>query len=356
MKIIRIGILNLNSLIGEQTIDFTASPLADHQLYAITGPTGAGKTTILDAITLALYGQTERNKSEKDRKDGSGSVMTYGTGECRAELEYATASGRYKNVWHRQRAHKKPDRDLTASRREISKWNPETEDWDILATKKREVDAKTEEVVGLDYERFVRSVMLTQGDFARFLKSDPGDKAAILEKITGTEVYKDLSIAAYTRAKLAREAWQRATEALSVAPPLEAEQRTSLEQQLADKTKEVTPLKTQLQQTNKELALHDNLQALRRKLQVAETEQSTLAEAWQAFTPDRDRLALSTALQPLAPDLSETLRLTQASEKLVAEAAQNEARLTEQEAAVTAAKAGVTQAQDKLNLFYEKLP
>ncbi len=356
MRILRIGILNLNSLRGEQIIDFTTSPLADHQLYAITGPTGAGKTTILDAITLALYGQTERNKSEKDRKDGSGSVMTYGTGECRAEVEYATATGRYKNVWHRQRAHKRPDRDLTASRREISHWNPQTEAWDILATKKREVDARTEEIVGLDYERFVRSVMLTQGDFARFLKSDPGDKAAILEKITGTEVYKDLSVAAFTRSKLAREEWQRATEALSVAPPLEAETRAGLEQQLKDKTVEVAPLKLQLQQTVQQLGLHDQLEQLQRKAQAATVEQATIAKAWEAFTADRERLKLSASLQPLAPDLVAQQRLKEENRKLAGELAQTEAQLLQHTAAVAAAQEGVATAQTKLNNFYEKLP
>lgn len=356
MRILRIGILNLNSLRGEQTIDFTASPLSDHQLYAITGPTGAGKTTILDAITLALYGQTERNKSEKDRKDGSGSVMTYGTGECRAELEYTTATGKYKNVWRRQRAHKRPDRDLTKSTREISKWNAEIEDWDILATKKRDVDAKTEEVVGLDYDRFVRSVMLTQGDFARFLKSDPGDKAAILEKITGTEVYKDLSMAAYTRAKLAREAWERATEALTVAPPLEAEARTSLEEQQKEQTTAVAPLKQQLQQTDQQIAQQDGLRALRQKAQAAEADQVALEKAWEAFAPDRKRLALSTSLQPLAADLAEALRLSGQGQSLTKEFEQTQQEFRQRETAVAAAREGVVTAQGKLNVFYEKLP
>ena len=193
MKILRIGILNLNSLRGQHTIDFTAAPLADHPLYAIVGPTGAGKTTILDAITLALYGQTERTKSLTDSKKEVATVMTHGTAQCHAEVEYETTAGRFRSVWRRRRAHKKAHKDLQDSKREISRWNAVTGVFDILATKKREVDQLTEQYTGLSYDRFVRSVMLTQGDFDRFLKSDSGEKAAILEQITGTEVYQRLS-------------------------------------------------------------------------------------------------------------------------------------------------------------------
>lgn len=356
MKILRIGILNLNSLRDEQEIDFTASPLADHQLYAITGPTGAGKTTILDAITLALYGQTERNKSEKDRKDGSGSVMTYGTGECRAEVEYATANGKFRNVWHRQRAHKKPDRDLTASRREISKWNPKTEDWDILATKKRDVDTKTEAVVGLDYDRFVRSVMLTQGDFARFLKSDPGEKAAILEKITGTEVYKDLSMAAYGRAKLAKEAWMRATDALTVAPPLEAEVRKSLEEQRQEKQTESEAVAARVTVLSTQLAAYQKVRELTEKQAEARKEHAQLTSRWEALLPERERLALSDQLEPYRTQLVRLQRLEREQKNLTQQHSEVSATLTKLTEAQAALTAAARAARAKRKVFDDKLP
>ncbi|SEP98450.1 AAA family ATPase [Neolewinella agarilytica] len=356
MRILRIGITNLNSLRGTQTIDFTTDPLASNQLYAIVGPTGAGKTTILDAITLALYGQTERNKDEKDRKDGSGSIMSYGEGECRAELEYETSAGRFRNVWHRQRAHKKPEKDLTASRREINKWNPKTEEWDLLATKKKEVDEQTVKTVGLDYERFVRSVMLTQGDFARFLKSKPGDKAAILEKITGTEIYKDLSIAAFARAKLAREAHDRATQELESSPPLNTEDRQRLNEQAIRQKAELDNLKKTVAKVVGQLALYEQLGTLQAKETTAKTEVERLEKAWSSASVDRDRLAKSDALQALRSDLEAELRLAQSLAKLTEDLSAIALEHTTLDGGLKVATEAIASAQEKLNDYYEKLP
>ncbi|TXF91184.1 AAA family ATPase [Neolewinella aurantiaca] len=363
MKILRVHIRNLNSLRGDHWVDFTAPPLADHSLYAIVGPTGAGKTTILDAITLALYGQTERNKSEVDRKDGSGTVLTYGEGECMAELEYeVVVSGkteRFRSAWTRQRAHKKPDANLTASKHSISQFDPQAPSenpWKILATKKREVAEKTQEIVGLDYERFVRSVMLTQGDFARFLKSDTGNKAEILEKITGTEIYRDLSVAAFTRAKLAREAHERATEALATMPPLASEDRQRLDDQVITRKAELEVLKEALAAQAKQLGLYDSLAALKVKSAAAVAESIRLEKAFDEAKEDRERLAKSEDLQPLRSDLQSEVRLESEIQQLAADTATTKAKQEELEAAVAAAGREIVAAQDKLNDYYEKLP
>ncbi|MEO0731763.1 MAG: AAA family ATPase, partial [Bacteroidota bacterium] len=356
MKILRLNILNLNSLRGEQLIDFTAPPLADHNLYAIVGPTGAGKTTILDAITLALYGQTERNKSELDRKDGSASVLTYGEGECRAELEYVTAAGRFRSAWTRQRAHKKPNGNLTASRHSLSQWNPKTEEWDILATKKREVAERTREVVGLDYERFVRSVMLTQGDFARFLKSDAGNKAEILEKITGTEIYRDLSIAAFTRAKLTRETLQKAIEVLEATPPLSSEERTALEARLTERKTLADQGKKELSQLIVQLGHYATRDGLVAKTAAAKQAADRLEVAWQAAATDRARLAASDALQPLRTDLDAEARLDKELVTGDSALAALATEINQVRAAADRAATMVQTAKGKLADFAAKLP
>ncbi|WP_116126553.1 AAA family ATPase [Lewinella sp. IMCC34183] len=298
MRILRIGMLNLNSLKGEHTIDFTEPPLSDNPLYAIVGPTGAGKTTILDAITLALYGQTERNKKETDRVDGVNSVMSHGTGECRAELEYVTATGRYRSVWRRHRAHRKPTGNLVASQHEISKYDPATETFEILATKKKKVARRTEEIVGLNYERFVRSVMLTQGAFDRFLKSDAGDKSAILEQITGTEIYRQLSVGAFRRHKLAQEALDRATQALEDALPLPAEERRALDADLSAAVAAVGEVRTELTLRNAQLGHYTTVQQLEARQAALAERLRSATENWESLIPDRERLQHSDDLEP----------------------------------------------------------
>ena len=309
MKILRIGILNLNSLKGQHLIDFTEPPLADYPLYAIVGPTGAGKTTILDAITLALYGQTERTKSLTDAKREVATVMTHGTAQCRAEVEYETGAGRFRSVWRRRRAHKKAHKDLQASERELSRWDPKAAAYMILATKKREVDQLTEEVTGLTYDRFVRSVMLTQGDFDRFLKSDTGDKAAILEQITGTEVYRQLSEGAFRRHKLAREAYERATDALAHVMPLAADLRQELEEQLVQLQKLASQQRERLTLLAAQLSAYQTAGKLADQQRAAERRSAQCQMARDTLAGDRDRLARSERLAPLRSDLDQQQQL-----------------------------------------------
>ena len=100
MKILRIRLLNLNSLRGEHLVDFEQGPLAQAGLFLIAGPTGAGKSTLLDALTLALYGRAARYAKDPNPED----MMTRLCGECRAEVEFEVASGRYRAEWHLRRA------------------------------------------------------------------------------------------------------------------------------------------------------------------------------------------------------------------------------------------------------------
>ena len=197
MKILRLKLLNLNSLQGANAVDFTLPPLANSGLFAITGPTGAGKSTLLDAITLALYGRAARYGTAPNPE----AMMSRHTGECSAEVEFSCATGQFRSVWMLQRAHKKPDGKLQAPKRRVVALPAET----IIAESIKDADAKILELTGLDYDRFLRSVLLAQGDFAAFLKAGPKERAELLQQVTGTGIYQDISRAAFRRADAAEK-------------------------------------------------------------------------------------------------------------------------------------------------------
>jgi exonuclease SbcC len=225
VKILRLRFTNLNSLRDEWSIDFTIPPLSDAGLFAITGPTGAGKTTLLDAITLALYGRAARYGSEPSPEQ----MMSRHTGFCSAEVEFSCASGIYRSVWQLKRARNQPGgRVQNPERRVIS-----LPDEQILTQKIDESNRKVEELTSLNYDRFLRSVMLAQGDFAAFLKAKPNERTELLEQITGTGIYSDISTAAYRYAESARTSLETLRFRHAAVPVLPPEVRTEHETQLA---------------------------------------------------------------------------------------------------------------------------
>lgn len=161
---------NLNSLAGEWQIDLTHPAFASDGIFAVTGPTGAGKTTILDAICLALYGRTPRlNKVTKSGNE----IMSRQTGECFAEVIFETQSGRYRCYWSQRRARKKPDGELQAPKHEIAN----ADSGEIFESKVRGVADQIESATGMDFDRFTRSMLLAQGGFAAFLQAAPDERA-----------------------------------------------------------------------------------------------------------------------------------------------------------------------------------
>lgn len=218
MKILNLRFKNLNSLAGEWSINFQDPELASSGIFAITGPTGAGKTTILDAICLALYGQTPRlGRVSKS----SSEIMTRHTGDYFAEVEFESQKGRYRCHWSQQRAYKKPGGDLQQPRHEIS----DAVTGKIIENKLSSVLEKIIETTGMDFQQFTRSIMLAQGDFAAFLNANPDERAPILEKITGSEIYGTISVKVHERTAEERRKLQELKEKAGIIDilPTEAE-------------------------------------------------------------------------------------------------------------------------------------
>ncbi|MCK9632596.1 MAG: AAA family ATPase [Methanoregula sp.] len=192
MRILSLRFKNLNSLAGEWKIDFTDPEYISSGIFAITGPTGAGKSTILDALCLALYGHTPRLGKISSN---AGELMSLQTGEYFSEVEFESDKGHFRCMWSQRRADKKPDGKLQPSKHEIV----DVKTGVPLESKQVKVQEKVIAVTGLDYQQFTRSILLAQGDFDKFLDSKSDERGTILEKVTGTEIYGEISIKVHER-------------------------------------------------------------------------------------------------------------------------------------------------------------
>ncbi|NTV92078.1 MAG: AAA family ATPase [Chlorobiaceae bacterium] len=192
MKILSLRFKNLNSLVGEWFIDFTAPDYIADGIFAITGPTGSGKSTILDAVSLALYGQTPRLEKVNS---STNEIMSRHTGECFAEVVFETGTGRYRCYWYQHRARRHPLGVLQTQKHEIA----DVITGRVIETKLQDTLLAVIERTGMDFEQFTRSMLLAQGGFAVFLQSPPDERAPVLEQITGTAIYSAISVKVHER-------------------------------------------------------------------------------------------------------------------------------------------------------------
>lgn len=298
MKITKIIIKNLNSLRLDKEIDLEASPLGDTGLFAITGDTGAGKSTILDAITLALYGQIPRNKEVTE-------VISYGAVECAADVHFRIKGSTYWAKWTTYRAHRRPDGKLQQPRMQLNRWNETSQAWDTLTEKKREVPEMVEEVTGLDYERFTRSVLLSQGDFAAFLRAGETERSDLLERITGSEIYSQLSAAAFQKHKEELEKLQELERKRAHLEILSEEEKGLLLEEKNALTARRERLEKDLRALREQLNIFQKKKEIQEQITRWEKRQQELQAAKTRLLPDWQRLSehqLASPLQPLFHD------------------------------------------------------
>ncbi|MDF5938610.1 AAA family ATPase [Pseudomonas aeruginosa] len=238
MKILAIRLKNLASLAGEQEIDFTREPLSSAGLFAITGPTGAGKSTVLDALCLALFGSTPRLESTSASSkvpDGRNelssnderNLLRRGCASGYAEVDFVGIDGhRYRARWETRRSRDKADGALQKSQQSLQ--DLETQQM-LAANKKSEFREQLEQKLGLNFAQFTRAVLLAQSEFSAFLKASDNDRGALLEKLTDTGLYSQLSKAAYQRASQADEQRKQLEQRLEGSLPLAEQARAGLE-------------------------------------------------------------------------------------------------------------------------------
>lgn len=244
MRLLAVRLQNLNSLSGAHEVRFDEGALSAAGVFLITGPTGAGKSTLLDAMTLALYGRAARYGNDK-----ADEMMSRHTAECLAEVDFETKGEKLRATWRLRRARGKTDGKLQPVERRLA--NAVT--GEILAEKSAEMDRLIEERTGLDAQRFLRSVLLAQGQFAAFLKAKPNERAELLEKITGTEIYTELSKLAFETYKAKDEQVQRLKAALGAVTVLDDEARQRLETSFTETQTGAARLQSESQSATQQL-------------------------------------------------------------------------------------------------------
>lgn len=341
MRILQIRFANLNSLAGEWEIDLTHPAFAADGIFAITGPTGAGKSTILDALCLALYGSTPRLGRITA---GGNEIMSRQTGECFAETSFATQAGRYRCHWSQRRARGQAGGRLQQPKHEIV----DLATGKVLEVKLLDVGRQVEEVTGMDFDRFTRSMLLAQGGFSAFLQAAADERAPILEQITGTGIYSRISMAVHERWSGERRRLDGFRQELEGLQTLTADDEQQLAEALSEKMKHEALLTERIARQAVALAWLDGITRLEEDLHRLGLRRDDLQARAAAFAPQRERLRQAVLALELTGDHATLtlLRREQDVDRRSLEAGR--ASMPECNRAVEAAQERVTAAASRL--------
>ncbi|PWC64914.1 AAA family ATPase, partial [Azospirillum sp. TSH20] len=317
MRILAVRGANLTSLDGTFSIDFDREPLRRAGLFAITGPTGAGKSTILDALCLALFdrmprlpeGRGEMLGLEGDpnsiRTTDVRTVLRRGAGFGWAEVDFVGIDGEaYRARWEVRRARQKAQGALQQQSMSLSSLDGERR----FGDGKKSVQEEIERRLGLSFEQFRRAVLLAQGDFATFLKAPARDRSELLELLTGTEIYSRLSFAAHERAKAETQRLDTLLAEGGGIGVLSDDDRAALQTEAEEAAKAVRCGEQALALALAALAWHERDGQLAAAESRAVEAAGAAERAWVEAEERREAAARLRGLQPLRPLLADADR------------------------------------------------
>ena len=285
MKILAIRGRNLASLEGDFEIDFTVEPLLSAGIFAISGPTGAGKSTLLDTMCLALFARTPRTDQAKENnvklQDVSNEQLSQsdprfllrrGTSSGFAEVDFMALNGhRYRTRWSVARARDKENGRLQNPRLALYNLDKEEEEQGTRS----DLQARIIDLIGLTFEQFTRSVLLAQNDFSTFLKAEQGEKASLLEKLTGTELYSAISRQIFERNARAKEVFDLIQTRIQGIELLTDEEENDLRTRLAGTEKELQRVeKAKAEQQ----ALQEAVRSIEQQITIRQRQQKEAAD------------------------------------------------------------------------------
>ncbi|MBE0469287.1 MAG: AAA family ATPase [Methyloprofundus sp.] len=318
MRILNVYFKNINSLEGENRIDFDKAPIVDAGVFAITGPNGSGKSSILDAITLALYGQTFRFPKPSEN------VMTNNTAGCFAQVEFVIDGEKYRSSWQLKRANAQADGELMAVEMRLTRVSGEEQ---ILASEAHKVLARNTELTGMDFRRFTRSIMLAQGDFAAFLKALDVERLDILERIINKDIYADYKQDAQAATEQAQRKLVELQARLADIALMNDEQLQVAELDLADQKLSFAELKQEKTSLLQLQASLQNLQALEQRIAQLEKTQANEQQQMASARADLATIANSQDVLAFAGALHEVAEKKAAIKQLEKQSAEKQATL-----------------------------
>jgi exonuclease SbcC len=315
MRILVIRGKNLASLEGEFEIDFTAEPLKSAGIFAITGSTGSGKSTLLDALCLALFDDTprtnrasENNVQIKDVKDktinqkDSRNMLRRGTSDGYAEVDFISLGGeKYRSRWSVRRSRDKVGGTLQNSELRLTNLTTNMEE----QGRKTELLAKIVGLIGLTFDQFTRAVLLAQGDFATFLKATQKEKAELLEKLTGTEVYSRISTTIYEKSKNAEQALNLIRERIKDIELLSEEEIETLGAEKLSIIQEIESQKKEIEALTNKIKWMADEATLNAGMKEAEQRLSDATQAIEEAKPRYDYLAQVDSVQEIRDSFNE---------------------------------------------------
>jgi exonuclease SbcC len=339
MRVLSVRGENLASLYGPFELPLDRGPIAEAGLFSISGPTGAGKSTLMDALCLALFGRTprlgDRGRSVMiGRPDDDASllvdasdvrnILSRGAGAGRAEVDFeGVDGGRYRACWSVNRARGRANGRLQQPRMVLT----DLASGQAVASGLAAVPERVARLVGYSFDEFKRAVVLPQFEFTAFLEAKPDERAAILERVTGTDVYTRLSIAAHQRAGAEGEKLRLLEERAAAVRLLTDEERREQMDRAAALARAQEEARTAARVASDAMRWHATAEELCREVADAESQVSRSAAALADGEPIRAELRSVEGAQELRPLHEDGARTAREREEAAARLASTEARL-----------------------------
>lgn len=298
MKIFNVSFKNINNLKGENTISFDSEPLSSAGIFAITGPTGSGKSTILDVITLALFNKIPRFKGSisKNAIEGMGSVITHHTTDAYARIEYEIRGERYTSEW------------ITKNTKAGKLVDYEMFIYDVsgkpLDLKKSEVPSHNETIIGLKYDQFVKSIILSQGQFAKFLKASKDERGQLLENLTGSSIYRKIGIATFEKHREIKNAVMMEKDRLENITCLSEESRKELQAEITKAEKQKKANDLSLVKLNQQQKVKTEIRKYTSELNQVKVDEKKVQSEEAIFESHKNRLDIYDKLSPLRGEMT----------------------------------------------------